>query len=80
MLKVLTLTLMLLPLSAMCGTVNDVGKTTARNLQNQAQGKNAVKTRPMLKDAADRAYERYLQSFTHPIPDQFEREPGFKNK
>lgn len=80
MLKIFVLTFMLLSFPAWCGTVNDVGKTTTQNMRNQAQGKNSVETRPMLKDAADRAYERYLESFTHPIPNQFEREPGFKNK
>jgi hypothetical protein len=25
-------------------------------------------------EVADRVYQRYLQSFTHPIPEQFERE------
>lgn len=30
--------------------------------------------RPVPGEVADKAYQRYVQSFTHPIPDQFPRD------
>jgi len=59
------------------GTVNDIGPTVHRALEMQRSGRNSVVTRPMLKDVADRTYERYLESFTYPIPEQFERDESF---
>lgn len=69
--------LLALPVMAAAGTVTDVGKTTRQALEKQSQGTEAAPTRPILKDVADRTYERYLKSFTYPIPNQFEREKGF---
>jgi len=37
-----------------------------------AASSNAV--RPMPGEVADKVYDRYLQSFSHPIPETFERE------
>lgn len=42
-----------------------------------AAQKNPAKTAPargLPGEAADRVYQRYLQSFTRPIPERFERE------
>ena len=77
MFKKLGLAFCLLPLAVIAGQVTDVGETTLSELEKQRSGENAVETRPMLKDVADRTYDRYLESFTHPIPDQFEREQEF---
>ena len=33
----------------------------------------------MLEDVADRSYERYLESFTYPIPERFERDNSFSS-
>lgn len=67
----------LLPLSALAGSVTDIGDTTLKALEQQREGVGAVETRPMLKDVANRTYERYLQSFTYPIPEEFDREEEF---
>lgn len=77
--KTLILVFSLFPFSVLAGQVTDVGKATHNALEQQRSGVNAAPTRPMLKDVADRTYERYLESFTHPIPEQFEREQGFLN-
>lgn len=65
--------------SVQAGTVNDVGPTVRRALDMQSSGRKSVVTRPMLKDVADRTYERYLESFTHPIPEQFDRDETFSS-
>lgn len=41
-------------------------------LQESPSGKAAVRGLP--GEAADRVYQRYLQSFTRPIPERFERD------
>jgi hypothetical protein len=56
---------------------SDIGKTTRSVLQMQRAGRQSVETRPMLKDVADRTYERYLESFTYPVPERFDRESSF---
>lgn len=63
--------------TAIAGSVTDIGETTRDVLAKQRQGESSVESRPMLKDTVERSYERYLESFTHPIPDQYEREGGF---
>ncbi|WP_370299586.1 DUF3613 domain-containing protein [Abyssibacter sp.] len=51
------------------------GEATRAWLELQASGRAASKAeRPMDGDAADRVYQRYLDSFSHPIPVQFPRE------
>jgi len=62
---------------AQAGTVNDVGPTVRNALEIQRSGDQSAPARPMLKDVADRTYERYLESFTYPIPEQFERDASF---
>ncbi len=62
---------------AYAGTVNDVGSTVRSALEIQRSGDQSAPARPMLKDVADRTYERYLESFTYPIPEQFERDASF---
>lgn len=42
-------------------------------LQTSGAAASAVE-RPMPGPVAERVYQRYLDSFTHPIPDRFERE------
>jgi len=75
--KAILFSAVLLPLGAMAGDLTEIGKTTRDVLEMQRSGENAAEVRPMLKDVAERGYERYLKSFEHPIPDQFERRSGF---
>lgn len=56
---------------------NDVGPTVREALEMQRSGEHSAPMRPMLEDVADRSYERYLESFTHPIPERFERDDSF---
>lgn len=54
------------------------GEATRFWLQLQRSGQEASTTeRPMPGEVAERVYQRYLESFTHPIPSTFEREDGF---
>lgn len=46
-----------------------IGDTTRALLQLQASGSQAGARLPMLGDQASLSYARYLQSFTHPIPE-----------
>lgn len=75
--RLIVVSLMLLPLSVWAGEVTDVGDTTRNALDKQRRGVGAVENRPMLKDVADRTYERYLESFTYPIPERFESTDSF---
>lgn len=77
MYKIILLVASLLALPALAGSVTDIGDTTLNALEQQRKGVGAVETRPMLKDVANRSYERYLQSFTYPIPEAFNREEEF---
>jgi hypothetical protein len=53
-----------------------VGTQTRAWTKLQAGGAAAEKGPPRGTpgEVADRVYQRYLQSFTHPVPEQFERE------
>lgn len=77
MTKKIILAMAMFPLVALADSVTDIGDTTLKVLEQQRTGVGAVENRPMLKDVATRTYDRYLESFTHPIPDQFEREDSF---
>lgn len=58
--------------------VGERGEATRVWLQYQRSGDHAsASERPMPGDVAERVYQRYLQSFSHPIPETFERERGF---
>lgn len=46
-----------------------IGDTTRALLRLQASGAQAGAHLPMLGDQASLSYARYLQSFTHPIPE-----------
>jgi hypothetical protein len=46
-----------------------IGDTTRALLQLQARGSHAGAHLPMLGEQASLSYARYLQSFTHPIPE-----------
>lgn len=46
-----------------------IGDTTRTLLRLQASGAQAGAHLPMLGDQASLSYARYLQSFTHPIPE-----------
>lgn len=48
-----------------------VGYATQVLLRMQVEGAQAAPALPMLGDEASAAYRRYLQSFTHPIPEFF---------
>lgn len=51
------------------------GDETRAWLQLQASGAASVpEAAPMSGEVADRVYQRYLKSFDHPIPAQFQRE------
>ncbi|WP_269790680.1 DUF3613 domain-containing protein [Stenotrophomonas sp. Iso1] len=49
-----------------------IGDTTRALLRMQADGSNAGNALPMLGETATRSYQRYLNSFDHPIPEYFE--------
>jgi len=51
------------------------GEATRLWLERQAQGSQAsTKAQPLSGPAMERVYQRYLKSFTHPIPDRLENE------
>lgn len=50
----------------------EIGSTTRHLLQLQADNAIAGPPRPMLGAEASAAYQRYLDSFNHPIPEFFE--------
>ncbi|AMJ57133.1 MULTISPECIES: DUF3613 domain-containing protein [Stenotrophomonas] len=65
------------PATAASSTVADlprsqIGDTTRALLRMQADGSHAGNALPMLGEAASRSYQRYLNSFDHPIPEYFE--------
>ena len=49
-----------------------IGEATRALLELQASARSAGAALPMLGEAASRAYQRYLASFEHPIPEFFE--------
>ncbi|KAF3998828.1 DUF3613 domain-containing protein [Glaciimonas immobilis] len=49
-----------------------VGDVTRSLLQAQVDGRVAAPRLPMLGATADASYDRYLNSFTHPLPEFFE--------
>lgn len=51
-----------------------IGPATHRLLRMQASNIHAAPPRPMLGDEASAAYKRYLDSFSHPIPEFFQTE------
>lgn len=51
---------------------SQVGDTTRALLQLQADSTRPSTALPMLGEAASRSYQRYLNSFDHPIPEYFE--------
>lgn len=51
---------------------SQIGDTTRALLRMQADGSNAGNALPMLGETASRSYQRYLNSFDHPIPEYFE--------
>lgn len=52
----------------------EVGRETHAWLELQRSGKAAGLSHPLSADAANLSYQRYLKSFTHPIP-EFYRAP-----
>lgn len=65
------------PFAVQAETVTDVGEATEKALEMQREGRGAVPNRPMLEEAAERSYARYLESFTYPIPKLFEERQSF---
>lgn len=52
-----------------------VGDETKALLELQRSGQAASATpRPMTGEVADKTYQRYVESFAHPIPENFPRE------
>lgn len=49
-----------------------IGETTRALLRLQAEGTQAGNALPMLGEAASRSYQRYLDSFKHPVPEYFD--------
>ncbi len=49
-----------------------IGETTRSLLRLQAEGTQAGNALPMLGEAASRSYQRYLDSFKHPVPEYFD--------
>lgn len=63
------------PAAAQGDAAVPVGEQTRAWLDLQASGTQASEAeRPMSGELAERVYQRYLDSFTHPIPEQFQRE------
>ncbi len=57
------------PLAALLPPRPQIGDTTRALLQLQASGASAGPRLPILGDQASLSYARYLESFTHPIPE-----------
>src|SRR5882757_1500598 len=58
--------------TAPAGSGDGFGSQTRLWLSTQASGTNSVtEERPMPGEVATLVYQRYLQSFTHPIPERF---------
>ena len=57
------------PLAQPLPTRPQIGDTTRALLQLQASGASAGPRLPILGDQASLSYARYLESFTHPIPE-----------
>jgi hypothetical protein len=56
-------------------TSNEVGKQTREALELQRSGRAASETeRPMSGEVAERTHRRYVESFSHPIPESFKDE------
>ena len=53
-----------------------IGSTTRELLHMQVSGSHAGPRLPMLGDEASASYQRYIQSFNHPIPEFFESKVG----
>jgi len=53
-----------------------IGSTTRALLHMQVSGNHAGQHLPMLGDEASASYKRYIQSFSHPIPEFFESKVG----
>lgn len=65
------------PVTAMAKSADlrPLGAQTRAWLELQKSGNAAVATpRPMSGEVADRVYDRYLKSFSHPIPATYSRE------
>jgi len=54
-------------------SVQRIGAATSSALQMQVEGKQAGAALPMLGPAATLSYQRYLDSYKHPIPETFTR-------
>lgn len=52
--------------------ITDIGQTAKADLELQRSGRAAVDDKPLSQAAATRIYDRYLDSFTHEIPEKFE--------
>ncbi len=50
-----------------------IGQATTNALNMQVQGSHAGATLPMLGPAANLSWQRYLDSYKHPIPETFTR-------
>jgi hypothetical protein len=57
------------PLAPLLSPRPQIGDTTRALLQLQASGASAGPRLPILGDQASLSYARYLESFTHPIPE-----------
>jgi len=58
------------------GQSEEPGDETRAWLDLQRSGRAAAPDRPIPGPVASRIYKRYLESFEHPIPAQFDRESG----
>jgi hypothetical protein len=52
----------------------ELGADTRAWLELQRSGRSAAPERSLPGPVASRIYDRYLNSFEHPVPDQFERD------
>lgn len=75
--KLLTILILTLPVCAAAADQDraKLGDEVRAWTDLQKSGAASIRdTRPMPGEVADKVYERYLQSFTTPIPLSFERE------
>jgi hypothetical protein len=76
--KTVLLSLLLAPALAAAATpvkTREFGADTRAWLDLQKSGSAAYgSARPMPGEVAEKVYERYLKSFSQPIPDQFRRD------
>lgn len=55
---------------------HEIGETTHQLLELQASGRAGAPVQPMTGDEAAASYKRFIDSFSHPIPEYFQTMVG----